>query len=148
MEEWSNSSTTKRTKRDQLNPNRVKQDELNADKNQMWCGKCCVSHQPNEPCHYPDISKSLWYPQCSSRQNDYTKGCSAEKGTSIVTVYKKCGDGGHTQENCTMTPISCYKCGKSGYLLEDTVNQKYHMKERKQETSIKKLTKIFDGEIQ
>ena len=110
MEEWSNSPNTRKSKRDQVSPDRLKQKELNANYNQMWCGKCGVSHQSNEPCQYPHVSKALCCSLCGSRQNDHTKGCPAEKGTSMITVCQKCGNEGHTQENCTLTvtPWLCH----------------------------------------
>ena len=113
MQNWSNVPSTKRSKRDQVSPGRI----TRATKiNQMWCGKCGVSHPPNEPCQYPEVSKSLWCPSCGGRQNDHLKGCPAERGTSLIEVCKNCGDEGHTQENCTLTGVPCYKCGKMGHI--------------------------------
>ena len=65
----------------------------------MWCGKCGISHPQNEPCRYPDVSKSLWCSTCGGRQNDHVKGCPEEKGTSIIQICKKCEGEGHPQEN-------------------------------------------------
>ena len=85
IEEQSSLLTTKRSKRDQVSPEKKKHHASSA--NQMWCGKCGVSHQPNEPCKYPDVPKSLWCSSCGSRQNDHVKGCSAEKGAETTFHY-------------------------------------------------------------
>ena len=55
-----------------------------------------MSHQPNELCKYPDVSKALWCSFCGSEQNDHTKGCPAEKGTGMTTVCRNFGDGEDT----------------------------------------------------
>ena len=34
----------------------------------------------------------------------------------MIPVCQKCGNEGHTQENCTLTQAPCYKCGELGYL--------------------------------
>ena len=57
MEEWSSIMTTKRSKRDQISPERRKSQVTNV--NQMWCDKCGESHLPNVPYKYPDVPKSL-----------------------------------------------------------------------------------------
>ena len=82
IQEWSNSPTTRKSKRDQVSPEKLKHRDLN--KNQMWCGKCGVYHQPNETCRYPDVSKALWFSSCGNRQNDHIKGCPTEKGPSMM----------------------------------------------------------------
>ena len=82
----------------------------------MWCGKCGVSHPQNEPCKYPNVSKSLWCSTCGGRQNDHLKGCPVQRGTSTLPICKRCGEEGHTQENCTAYQTSCYKCGEMGHL--------------------------------
>ena len=85
----------------------------------MWCGKCGVSHPQNEPCKYPDVSKSLWCSTCGGQQNDHIKGCLVQKGTSLLQVCKRCEGEGHTLENCTATGDPCYKCGEMGHLAEE-----------------------------
>ena len=82
----------------------------------MWCGKCGVSHPHNEPCKYPNVSKSLWCSTCGGRQNDHLKSCPVQRGTSTLPICKRCGEEGHTQENCTAYQTSCYKCGEMGHL--------------------------------
>ena len=62
MEDWSNIPTTKRSRRDQISPEKKK--SLTTVANHMWCGKCGISHPQNEPCRYPNVSKSLWCSAC------------------------------------------------------------------------------------
>ena len=114
MEDWSKIPTTKQSQRDQVSSEKEKL--LTTIANHMWCGKCGVSHPQNEPCRYPDVSKSLWCLTCGDRQNDHIKGCPVEKGTSIIQICKKCEGEGHIQDNCTATGVPCYKCGKIGHL--------------------------------
>ena len=40
-----------------------------------------------------------------------------ERGTTTVTFCRKCGEEGHTQENCVLTKEPCYKCGKLGHIV-------------------------------
>ena len=87
----------------------------------MWCGKCGVSQPQNEPCKYPDVSKSWWWSTCGGRQNDHIKGCPVQKRSSILQVCKRCEGEGHTQENCTATRVPCYKCGEMEHLAETQV---------------------------
>ena len=58
----------------------------------------------------------MWCSTCGGRQNEHVKGCLTEKGTSMIQICKKWEGKGHTQENCTATGVSCYKCGKMGHL--------------------------------
>ena len=67
MEGWSNKPTTKKSQRNQVSPEKQRP-PTNVD-TQMWCGKCGISHPSNEPCRYPDVSKSLWRSTCGGRQN-------------------------------------------------------------------------------
>ena len=62
MEDWSNIPTTKRSRRDQISPKKKK--SLTPVANHMWSGKCDISHPQNEPCRYPNVSKSLWCSAC------------------------------------------------------------------------------------
>ena len=87
MEDWSNVTTTKISRGDQVSPERRKPQTTVTD--QMWCSKCGVSHPLNELCKYPDVPKSLWCSSCGGRQNDHMKGCPAEKGTSMIEICKK-----------------------------------------------------------
>ena len=79
MEDWSNIPNTKRSRRDQISPEKKKSPTTVA--NHMWCGKCGISHPQNEPCRYPDVSKSLWCSTCRGRQNDHVRDCPVKKGT-------------------------------------------------------------------
>ena len=108
MEEWAKLPSTKRSKRDQVTPERKRPHALNTDP--KWCGKCGESHSPNEPCKYPGVPKSLWCSLCGSRQNDHVKGCPTVKGTTMIKICHKFGKEGHVQENCTLTRVPCYKC--------------------------------------
>ena len=114
MEDWSNVPTTKRSKRDQVSPERRKP-QTTVTK-QMWCDKCGISHPSNEPCKYPEVPKSLWCSSCGGRQNDHLRGCPAVRGTSMIKICKKCGEEGHIQENYTLTRVPCYKCGEMGHI--------------------------------
>ena len=114
MEAWSKVPSIKRSHRDQVSPE--KRGQSHTLTNHMWCGKCGISHPQNEPCRYPDVSKALWCSNCGGRQNDHVKGCPEEKGTSILQICKKCEGKDHTQENCTVTGVPCYKCGQIGHL--------------------------------
>ena len=60
MEDWSNIPTAKRSKRDQILPE--KQKLLTTVAKHMWCGKCGISQPQNKPCRYPDVSNlfNLW----------------------------------------------------------------------------------------
>ena len=82
----------------------------------MWCGKCGMAHSPKELCEYPDVPKSLWCPSCGSRQNDHVRGCPVERGTSMIKTCQKCGKEGHTQEDCMLTRVPCYKCWDLGHI--------------------------------
>ena len=106
--------TTKRSRRDQNSPEKKK--SLTTVANHMWCDKCGVFHPQNEPCRYPDVSKSLCCSTCGGQHNDHVRGCAVEKGTSILQICKKCEGEGHIQENCTTTGVPCYKYGKMGHL--------------------------------
>ena len=114
MEDWSNVPTTKRSKRDQVSPERRKP-QTTVTK-QMWCHKCGISHPSNEPCKYPEVPKSFWCSSCGGRQNDHMRGCPAVRGTSMIKICKKCGEEDHIQENCTLTGVPCYKCGDMGHI--------------------------------
>ena len=107
MEQWSGSPTTKRSKRDQVIPERKKPPA--SESKRMWCGKRGVSHSPNEPCSYPDVPKSLWCSFCGSRQNDHVRGCPTTRGTTTIKICQKCGEEGHLQEDCVLTREPCYK---------------------------------------
>ena len=102
MEDWSKVPTTKQPRRDQISPEK-KATHTSVEK-LMWCGKCGVSHPQNEPCKYPNVSKSLWCSTCGGWQNDHFKGCPVQRGTSTLLICKRCGEEGHTQENCTGIP--------------------------------------------
>ena len=117
MEDWSNIPTTKRSRRDYILPEKKK--SLTTVVGQMWCGKCGISHLQNEPCRYPDVSKSLWCSICGGQQNDHVRGCPVEKGTSMIQICKKCEGEGHTQENCTTSGVPCYKCRQMGHLARE-----------------------------
>ena len=114
MEQWSGLPTTKRSKRDQVTPKRKK--PPTPESKRMWCGKCGVSHSPNEPCNYPDVPKSLWCSSCGSRQNDHVRGCPATRGTMTIRICQRCGEEGHLQEDCALIRGPCYKCGKMGHI--------------------------------
>ena len=62
MEDWSKVPPTKRTQRDQISLE-LRTSHTTVEK-LMWCGKCGVSHPQNEPCRYPNVSRSLWCPTC------------------------------------------------------------------------------------
>ena len=65
MEDWSHIPTSKRSRRDQISPEKKK--SLTTVANHMWYGKCGVSHPQNEPCRCPDVSKSLWCSTCGGK---------------------------------------------------------------------------------
>ena len=114
MENWFKIPTAKWPRRDQISPEK-KFTHTTVEK-LMWCGKCGVSHPQNEPCKYPNVSKSLWCSTCGGRQNDHLMSCPVQRGTSTLPICKRCGEEGHTQENCTAYQTSCYKCGEMGHL--------------------------------
>ena len=62
MEGWSRVPSTRRSRRDQVSPERKELPRQTT--NYMWCGKCGISHPQNEPCQYPNVSKALWCSSC------------------------------------------------------------------------------------
>ena len=85
MEDWSKIPTIKRSRRDQFSPEKRKS-QTTVEK-MMWSGKCGASHPQNEPCRYPDVSKSLWCPTCGGQQNDHLKRLSgAERNFHITSL--------------------------------------------------------------